>query len=125
MTEAENISMTPAEFDALVTSRMAERDAEREREAERIRQLYNPTPTPVPPRPQASPELMAEFNKALDVAKGNVDEAFQAIARRLNVDVYKQPVDPDFYRLYHDWAGNLKPLLEIMMRRRSREKAGV
>ncbi|HEV2029555.1 MAG TPA: hypothetical protein VGS16_13670 [Candidatus Dormibacteraeota bacterium] len=68
---------------------------------------------------------MAELNSALDAANGDVGAAYGRIVRRLNKDINGRPTDPQFYALYMQWAGNLRPLLQIMMRRREHEEAGV
>jgi hypothetical protein len=46
---------------------------------------------------------------------------------KLNKDINGRPIDPEFYALYMQWAGNLKGLLTVMMRRRAHEaqEAGV
>jgi hypothetical protein len=125
MTDAQNITMTPEELNALVETRIAERDAKRELEARRLYELYNPPPTPAPARREASPELMAEFNSALDAANGDVEKATARIAGMLSKDVQDRPAYPQFYALYMQWGGNLRGLLQIMMRRRERQEAGV
>lgn len=127
MTDAKKISMTEAELAALVDSRIAEHDAKAQREAEQARQLQNSIPVPVqaPRAPQASPELMAAFNSALDAANGDVDKATAQIAGMISRDATGRPTYPQFYALYMQWAGNLRGLLEIMMRRRKHAEASV
>jgi hypothetical protein len=124
MNDAEKrITMSETELAAFVAAQIVEHEQAKQREAERIMRLQDPTPA-VPttkPLPQASPELMAEFNSILDAANGDAGKATERIAAMLGKHLNGKPIYPEFYALYTPWSGNYKSLLEIMVRRRAHD----
>jgi hypothetical protein len=128
--------MNEEEINALVNSRIAERDAKRDAEAERIYQLRNPTYPPAPRLEPPSPELVAEFERILDACKGDVDEATGRVAGRLRVDVNGRPADPELKALVERCTSisAAMPIIQMglignvfrnMQRQRERAKASV